>query len=163
MRVLQSKTTLDKLGKSKFGAKDKQGNVFKWLAFGNMHHVEIIKHKETGKYSGQFVTTMEATHRAKGINMPKQKIIKIDHGDDHEFILALHINDLVSIEKDGQTLFYRVQVLDSANKRISLRLHTASTIKNDSDSLSDRDSTIESLMKSVLQKHSVNAIGKLIV
>ena len=163
VRVLQSKTTLEKLEKSKFGAKNKQGKVFKWLAFGNMHHVEIIQHKDTGKYSAQFVTTMEATHRSKGIKMPKQPVIKINHGKDFDFILALHINDLVSIEKNQQKVFYRIQLLDSANKRISLRLHTASTIKNNDESLSDRDSTIESLMKSVLQKHSVNAIGKLIV
>ena len=162
VRVLQSKTTLDKLGKSKFGAKDKQGNVFKWLAFGNMHHVEIIKHKGTGKYSGQFVTTMEATHRAKGINMPKQKIIKIDHGEDYEFILALHINDLVSIEKDGQRVFYRVQKLESGTNRIMLRLHTTTVLdkKNQEAHLSINESIFTNLH---LQKHSVNAIGKLIV
>ena len=161
MRVLQSKTTLDKLGKSKFGAKDKQGNVFKWLAFGNMHHVEIIKHKETGKYSGQFVTTMEATHRAKGINMPKQKIIKIDHGDDHEFILALHINDLVSMEKDGRRLFYRVQKMEAGDNRLMFRLHSTSVLGNKSEELrlSINDGLFDIWR---LQKHSVNAIGKLI-
>lgn len=42
VRILQSKTTLDKLKKTKFGARDKQGNVFKWLAYGNLHHVEIV-------------------------------------------------------------------------------------------------------------------------
>ncbi len=161
VRVLQSKTTLDKLGKSKFGAKDKQGNIFKWLAYGNMHHVEIIKHKESGKYSGQFVTMMEATHRAKGINMPKQQIIKIDHGEDYDFILALHINDLVSMEKDGQTLFYRVQVLDSGGNRIVLRLHTTTVLNNKSEEIyfSINESSFAMWQ---LKKHLVNAIGKLI-
>jgi CRISPR-associated endonuclease Csn1 len=162
VRILQSKTTLEKLEKTKFGAKDKQGKVFKWLAFGNLHHVEILKHRETGDYSGQFVTTMEASHRSKGIKMRRQPIIKTDHGSDYEFIMALHINDLVSIEKNGQKLFYRVQVLDSANKRISLRLNTASTLKNDVETLPDRDSTVQALMQSGMQKHSINAIGKLI-
>jgi CRISPR-associated endonuclease Csn1 len=162
VRVLQSKTTLAKLEKSKFGARDKQGKVFKWLAYGNLHHVEIIKHKETGSYSGQFVTMMEASHRVKGINMPRQPIIKTDHGADYEFVMALHINDLVSVGKDGQMVFYRVQVLDSANKRISMRLHTASTLKNNIETLLDRESTIPALMSLGLRKHSINAIGKLI-
>jgi CRISPR-associated endonuclease Csn1 len=157
VRILQSKTTLAKLEKTKFGAK-----VFKWLAYGNQHHVEIIKHKETGSYSGYFVTMMEASRRAKGINMPRQPIIKTYHGADYEFVMALHINDLVSVEKEGKRLFYRVQVLDSANKRISMRLHTASTLKNNNETLPDRDSTIPALISLGLCKHSVNAIGKLI-
>jgi CRISPR-associated endonuclease Csn1 len=98
VRIMQSKTTLAKLENTKFGAKDKQGKVFKWLSFGNLHHVEIIKRNETGSYSGQFVTMMEASHRAKGIKMHRQPIIKTDHGANYEFIMALHINDLVSIE-----------------------------------------------------------------
>ena len=162
VRILQSKTTLAKLEKSKFGARDKQGKVFKWLAYGNMHHVEIIKHKETGAYSGQFVTMMEASRRAKGINMPRQPIIKTDHGVAYEFVMALHINDLVSVEKEGKRLFYRVQVLDSSNKRINMRLNTASTLKNNNETLTDRDSTVHALIASGLRKHSINAIGKLV-
>lgn len=162
VRVLQSKTTLAKLEKSKFGARDKQDKVFKWLAYGNMHHVEIIKHKETGAYTGQFVTMMEASRRAKGINIPRQAIIKTDHGADYEFVMALHINDLVSVEKDGQRVFYRVQILDSSNKRINMRLHTASTPKNNNETLADRDSTVHALIALGLRKHSINAIGKII-
>ena len=48
VRVLQSKTTEKKLAQTKFGVKDKSGKIFKYMAYGNMHHVEIIKHKETG-------------------------------------------------------------------------------------------------------------------
>ncbi len=161
VRILQSKTTLAKLEKTKFGAKDKQGKVFKWLAFGNLHHVEIIKHRETGSYSGQFVTTMEASHRAKGIKMHRQPIIKIDHGADHEFIMALHINDLVSIEKNGQRLFYRVQKLDSGSNRIVLRLHTTTILDNKTEEIffSINESSFTTWQ---LKKHSINAIGKLI-
>lgn len=161
VRILQSKTTLEKLEKSKFGAKDKRGKVFKWLAFGNMHHVEILKHLKTGKYSGQFVTTMEATHRAKGIKMHRQPIVKIDHGADYEFIMALHINDLVSIEKNGQRLFYRVQKLDSGSNRIVLRLHTTTALDNKNEEIyfSINES---SFITWQLKKHSINAIGKLI-
>jgi len=162
VRVLQSKTTLAKLEKTKFGARDKQGKVFKWLAYGNLHHVEIIKHKETGAYTGQFVTMMEASRRAKGINLPPQPIIKTDHGDGYEFVMALHINDLVSVEKEGKRVFFIVQILDSANKGINMRLHTASTLKNNKETLLDRDSTVNSLMALGLRKHLINAIGKII-
>jgi CRISPR-associated endonuclease Csn1 len=160
VRILQSKTTLDKLAKSKFGAKNKQGKVFKWLAFGNLHHVEIIRHKTTGAYSGQFVTMMEASHRAKGIKMPRQPIIKTDHGADHDFIMALHINDLVSVEKNGQRVYYRVQKLDSGINRIMLRLHTAARLDNKVEEL--HLSINEKIFTTwQLQKHSINAIGKL--
>lgn len=161
VRILQSKTTLEKLEKTKFGAKNKQGNVFKWLAFGNTHHVEILKHQKTGKYSGQFVTTMEASHRAKGIKMHRQSIIKTDHGADYEFIMALHINDLVSIEKNGQRLFYRVQKMEAGDNRIMFRLHTTTVLDNKSEEL--RLSVNESVFSTWrLQKHAINAIGKLI-
>ncbi|MDD1607348.1 MAG: type II CRISPR RNA-guided endonuclease Cas9 [Methylococcaceae bacterium] len=160
VRIVQSKTTLDKLAKTKFGARDKQGKVFKWLAFGNLHHVEIIKHKETGAYSGQFVTMMEASHRAKGIKMPQQAIIKTNH-DEGEFIMALHINDLVSVKKDGQRVYYRVQKLDSGSNRIMFRLHTAANLDDKTEEL--HLSINEKIFTTwQLQKHSVNAIGNFI-
>ncbi|MDC9727486.1 MAG: type II CRISPR RNA-guided endonuclease Cas9, partial [Candidatus Thioglobus sp.] len=110
VRVLQSKTNEKKLENTKFGVRDKTGKIFKYMSFGNTHHVEIIKNSKTGKIKGEFVTTMLASHRAKGINMPKQPIIKTNHGEDWEFIMALHINDTVSIEQDdGERVFYRVQ------------------------------------------------------
>lgn len=61
VRILQSKTTRAKLEKSKFGVKDKQGKVFKWLAYGNLHHVEILREVASGKYEGKFVTMMEVS------------------------------------------------------------------------------------------------------
>lgn len=160
VRILQSKTTLDKLNKTKFGVKDRQGKVFKWLAFGNLHHVEIIRHQETGAYSGQFVTMMEASHRAKGIKMPKQAIIKTDHGAAYGFIMALHINDLVSVEKDGRRVYYRVQKLDAGVNMIMFRLHTAAKLDDKSEGL-HLTVNEKSFITWQLQKHSVNAIGKL--
>ncbi len=160
VRILQSKTTRKKLDASKFGVKDKEGKVFKWLAYGNLHHVEIIRNKKTGKYSGKFVTTMEAHHRVKGIGMQKQNIIKTDHGSDYEFLMALHINDLVSIEKEKTQVFYRVQKLDSGSNRMVLRLHTASTLNNKDEEIyiSINEKSFSSLK---LQKLQMNAIGKI--
>ncbi len=102
---MQSKTTEKKLEQNKFGVKDKLGKV-----------------------KVEFVTIMEASHRAKGVNMPKQPIIKTKHGEDFEFLMVLHINDTVSIEKDnGLKVFYRVQKIGGGYD-VTLRLNTASTI-----------------------------------
>jgi CRISPR-associated endonuclease Csn1 len=168
VRVLQSKTTLAKLEKTKFGARDKQGKVFKWLAYGNMHHVEIIKHKQTEAVSGQFVTMMEAHRRAmtgtksaakRGVD--RENIIKTDHGADYEFVMALHINDLVSVKKAEQRIFYRVQKLDSGSNRFVLRLHTTTKLdnKNEEIYLSINESSFTNWS---FKKHKINAIGKLV-
>ncbi|WKJ89623.1 type II CRISPR RNA-guided endonuclease Cas9 [Methylomonas montana] len=160
VRILQSKTTLEKLQKSKFGVRNRQGDVFKWLAYGNLHHVEILKDKVSGKYFGEFVTMMEASRRVKGIGMERQPIIKIDHGEGNEFVMALHINDIVSIQENGLTRFYRIQKLDAANKRLKLRIHTAATLIDDTETLPDRLSSIDALLNVGLTKYEINAIGK---
>ena len=48
VRVLQSKATKEKLEQSKFGIRDKSGKIFKYMAYGNMHHVEVLQHNKTG-------------------------------------------------------------------------------------------------------------------
>lgn len=163
VRVLQSKTTEKKLTQTKFGVKDKSGKVFKYMSYGNIHHVEIVKHKETGKYKGQFVTMMQASHRAKGIQSSlnpdgsKKTIIKRDHGNDWVFIMALHRNDLVSIDKDNnEKVFYRVQVLDRDGGRLELRLHSAATLDNKDEHIRK---SITGLMTDNLRKYRINAIG----
>ncbi|SMN10691.1 CRISPR-associated protein, Csn1 family [uncultured Candidatus Thioglobus sp.] len=166
VRVLQSaikttknKTAEDILNKTKFGVRDKAGKTFKYMSYGNTHHVEIIQNIKTGKVKGEFVTMMEASHRVKGINMPKQPIIKTNHGEDWKFLMALHINDTVSIEnEDGERIFYRVQKIGGGYD-ITLRLHTASTIKDKNQELG---LMAQGIIDKNLVKHQVNAIGGLI-
>jgi hypothetical protein len=162
VRVVQSKDykTLEKLEKSKFGVRDHQGKLYKWFAYGNNHHVGIVRDRSTRKVRGIFVTMMEAAKRAKGIGMPKQALVQTEHGPDTEFLLALHINDLVSVEQEEERKYYRVQKLDSSLNRFMLRLHTASTLDNSREEL---HLSINQLLFSQwhLQKESVNVIGKL--
>lgn len=159
VRVLQSRTDEKKLEKTKFGVKDKSGKVFKYMSYGNNHHVEIIKNKKTGKIKGEFITMMEASHRAKGINTPKQTIVKTNHGEDYEFLIALHINDCVSVENDNEErVFYRVQKLDVASNRFMLRLNTASTLQNKDEEL-HLGINLENFDKYKIKLHQVNAIG----
>lgn len=160
VRILQSKTTLDKLKKTKFGVRNRQGEVFKWLAYGNLHHVEILRDKASGKYFGEFVTMMEASRRAKGIGMERQPITKTDHGDTVEFVMALHINDLVYINETTGNRVYRIQALDSPNKRLKLRLHSAATLGKKDETLPDGASTIPALIALSLQIRKTNALGK---
>lgn len=165
VRVLQSKATERKLAQTKFGIKDKSGKVFKYMSYGNMHHVEIIKHKVTGEYKGGFVTMMQASHRAKGIQSPlnldgtKQTIINKDHGDEWQFIMALHINDLVSVDNgNDEREFYRVQKLDTLNNRFFLRLHNASTLQNKKEELNISINS-ENFGNKHVKLHNINSIG----
>ena len=135
----------------------KEGKAFKWLAFGNYHHVEIIKNSKTGKYSGEFVTMMEANKRAKGIGREKQPIIKKDHNDS-EFIMSLTINDLVQLE-GAPGKYYRVQSLESPRNLI-LRLHAASTLNIKAEGI--RKSISSLMAENRMQKVLVNSIGKII-
>jgi len=159
VRIQQSNTTLEKVEQTKFGVKNKEGEVFKWLAYGNLHHVEVIRNTTTGKYSGRFVTMMEANHRAKGIGMEKQPIIKADHGSEYDFICALHLNDLVRV--DGGDI-YRVRKLGQLNQgeqpRPTLNGHLDA--QTDINEISD---SIRNLMTGrKLELVKVNVLGKII-
>jgi CRISPR-associated endonuclease Csn1 len=158
VRVVQSKTTKESLEKNKFAIKDKAGKPFKWHAYGNIHHVEILRNKNTQKYRGEFVTMLEASARARGILRKKTPIIQSNHGDEWEFLMALHINDLVELTDAGIDRIYRVQKLDRGTSRLVLRLHRAATLNNSEQSISG---SIKSLCEDFKMKSiKVNAIGK---
>lgn len=125
--------------------------------------MEILRDKVSGKYFGEFVTMMEASRRAKGIGMERQPIIKSYHGEGIEFVIALHINELVTINENSGTRVYRIQALDSPNKRLKLRLHNAATLGKKDESLPDGSSTIPALMALSLRIRKTNVLGKEIV
>lgn len=164
VRVLQSKTTQKKLDQNKVGIKDKSGKVFKYMSYGNMHHVEIIQHKDTGKYKGEFVTMMQASHRAKGIQSKlnlegrKQPLVKTQHGDEWQFVMALHINDLVSVAaENGERVFFRVQKFMKDQGYLVLRLNTTSTLNDKSEEV--QLSIHKLIAEQMLKLHRINAIG----
>lgn len=159
VRVVQSKTTRDKLDNSKLAIKDKTGEAFKWHAYGNTHHVEILRHRnKPNKYLSCFVTTMEAARRRPAKKGEKYSLIKTDHGADWEFLMALHINDLVEVEVDGRPGVYRVQKLEMDGNRITLRTHAAATISDPEEGIRK---SIGALLKTYkMRPLLVNAIGK---
>lgn len=158
VRIKQSDTTFAALEKNKFGVRNQQGDAFRWMAYGNMHHVEIVRNAKTGKYQCVFVTAMEAAGRARSINGNSTPIIQTNHGELFEFVMALHINDLVSVSVSGENKFYRVQKLEQPSN-LTLRLHTAATLDNKDEMIRK---SVNTLMNEYgMSKHRVNAIGKL--
>ncbi|MCL7423214.1 MAG: type II CRISPR RNA-guided endonuclease Cas9 [Methylobacter sp.] len=130
-------------------------------ASSNIHYVEILRHKTTGQYSGEFVTRREAGRRAKGAGKHKPPVIKTDHSEPFEFVMALHVNDTVSVEQTGQRVFYRVQKLDAGSNRCLLRLHSTALPDRKTEEI-DFSINAASFNRWRLQKHKINAIGKLI-
>lgn len=106
-----------------------QGLDYKFLKYGNNHHVEIIEHMETRKRKGIFVTAMEAARRARGAgNTEKSDIVQRDHGEDWRFVMSLSINDLVSIQNADQARIMRVQLFDASNGNIIFRDQRSATL-----------------------------------
>ena len=168
VRVLQRLATPEFVEENRFGVKDKSGNIFKYLKYGKYHHVEIIRHKTTGKYKGEFVTMMEASHRLKGIKSKlnpdglKQNMTKIDHGEEWEFLMALHTNDLVSVTNENNKQdFYRIQKLDASDNRFVLRENRASTLGKKEEKLVVTISN-KKFEQHNLKLHKVNSIGMLL-
>ena len=169
VRILQSETTQEELEEYKFGVKDQSGRAFKYFSYGNIHHVEIVQNRSTGKYKGEFVTMMQASHRAKGIQSNlnqegyKQAITKTDHGQDWRFVMALHKRDLVSVaNENGERIYYSVQKLRSGYD-LTLRLHTDAGSKREKkliDSKKILENSVNNFMTELdLKLHRVNAIG----
>ena len=161
VRVVQSKTTREKLEKEKFAIKNADGKAFKWHAFGNTHHVEILRHKiTTDKYMSHVVTAMEASHRVRSIGNSNHPLIRIDHGEEWTFVMALHINDLVEVTVDQCRKVFRVQKLAASSSVVTLRLHSAATVDEEDEGITKSVST---LMKTYKMKPlRINAIGKLL-
>ena len=137
-----------------FYKKNKDGQIIGVFTYRNNHHVEILKNRNNGKYKGVFVTTMEAAKRARIL---KEPIVNVEHGKDWEFIMSLCINDTVSVEKNGERKFHRVQALEGNNKLI-LRSHTAATLDNKDERLRNAISKLMTDFK--IKKETINALGR---
>jgi len=68
----------------------------------------------------------------------------------------------VSVPTAVGNRIYRVQKLDAGHNSVALRLHTASTLSDDSETLPIRESTLHELVKKGVQKLEVNSIGQMI-
>lgn len=158
VRVLQSKATKVKLSENKFAITDQCDNAFKWHAYGNTHHVEIFRHTtKEGKFDTDFVPAMEAQKR---VNSKQAIINKVHSSSDYVFLMALHVNDLVTIQIEGKEKIYRVQKLDMVNSKIAIRLQTAANLKNRCEGM--EKSAISLIKDFKMRPIKVNAIGKVL-
>lgn len=123
---------------------------------GNNHHVEVLRQAESGKFAYRFVTTWQAAQRAR--RKPSAPLVDRTAPDGHTFLMALHINDLVEVHRGNDWDIYRVQNLDSTDKRLVLRLHTAATLDHDGEKIR---ASLNTLLKDyALRLLQVNVLGK---
>lgn len=115
-------------GKGVFPVCDHAGRPYKFHKTGSNHHVEILRHRESGKIEPVYLTTKEAAERARQRGGPA---IQHDHGTEWEFICSLCINDMVRLGSQEQPEYYRVQKIEATNNRVILRSHLAATIEDD--------------------------------
>lgn len=159
VRVVQSKATLESLNKSKFAVKDKNGTAFKWHAYGNTHHVDIFRHKtKPNKCKSDFVTAMAMAQRLKvAKGKPQQRVIN-GFGEEWEYLMTLHRNDLVEVTVHGEKQIHRVQKLEMDGAKLTTRLHTAATLSNSNECIRKSVSAFIDSFK--IKPLRVNAIGK---
>ncbi len=137
--------------------KNEEGKTLHVLRYGNIHHVEITRNRQNGKYEGEFITTMEV---AKKVRIFKEPIVRTEHGEDWEYITYLCSNDTVSLEENGERVFYRVQKLEASASRLTLRLLSAATLNNKKECV---QKSISVLMKNFdMRKESVDVLGVLL-
>lgn len=143
----------DSFNPNSFLASKKAGRVIKLNPFGSNHHVEILRHRATGKIKGEFVNMWQAAQRLR----QHQPLIQTAHGAEWEWLMVLHINDLVEIQDNGHTKIYRVQQLDPSNNRLMLREHTAAKTDDKSQELVPRVTALINTYKAKFLK--VNVLG----
>ena len=86
-------------------------------------------------------------------------VINKDHGEEWEYQMSLHVNDLVQLEHEHFAGIYRVQILSKTDSKVSVRLHTAATLKNAEEEVRKSIGTLIGAYK--MKPLLINSIGKL--
>ncbi|OGT89034.1 MAG: type II CRISPR RNA-guided endonuclease Cas9 [Gammaproteobacteria bacterium RIFOXYA12_FULL_61_12] len=143
--------------KGTFSISDRAGRAYKHHKTGSNHHVEILRHRATGKIEPVYLTTKEATERARRGGEP---VIQRDHGPEWEFIISLCINDMVRLGEGGQVAYFRVQKIEATNNRVTLRSHLAATL--DDEDMKVTTSVPKLAVMPGFQKVLVTAVGEVL-
>ena len=126
------------IGRTLKGTKEKRRNV--WTR-GN-HHIEIIEvnHAKGKKWVGVVVPLIEAVARlGKHSTVP---VIQTDHGENTEFIMALHKLDMVKLTYRGERMICRLQEM-SQEGEICFREHSDADTKNKTKRIRFRASSFQ--------------------
>ncbi len=149
--------------------KDENGKVLKIFLYGNIHHMEIIKNKnsKTEKIKGVAIPTMKAVRRLK---ISKEPVVRTNHGEDCEFLMSLCKDDMVSVEREsGKKEFFRIRKIRQSGI-LFLRVHTDATPDKEFEKMSSEEKEKLELAKAPsklitdykMKKESVNALGQII-
>lgn len=153
---IKSVRVVSNINKDSAHALKRHGKDYKFFAYGNNHHVEIVEHHETGMRRGRFITAMEAARRAR---IEKTDIIQRDHGPTWKFVASFSINDILKMSANGSETLYRIQAISEGSQfEITLkRLHDALSEKNE-NTLRVRS---EAALRQIVQKLTVDPLGRL--
>lgn len=111
--------------------------AYRAVKLGNNHHIEIFRYEggvRHGRFGGRIVPLFEAAQRLRR----REPVVQRDHGPGTRFVMSLCNNDTVLVHHDSSDRLYRVQKISqtaSGGPDITLRLHTAATIDDDSEKL----------------------------
>ncbi len=123
------KVRLHKPSSAMIPMKDGQGEIYRAVESGSNHHIVIFEHtdgKKKGTWDGDVISAFEAARRARS----NEPIIQRELGEGRKFIMSLSINEIVKVEENGNTAYWRVQKVDAASKNITFRLHTAANLED---------------------------------
>lgn len=151
IRVQRSKATREQVEQNQYAAKDRFGKTFKYIPYGNMHHVAIYQ-QDNGK--------IKATVTPMFKQAEKVRLHKITGSDTSSLIMTLAINDMVELTIDEVPQIYRVQQLESLGNsaRLSLRLDSDATTEKNNSVIRK---TVPTLIKDYqMQKVTINRLGK---
>jgi len=151
-KVPIKKVRIQSVFNNMIGIKDKDGNIYRAVAPGSNHHIEIFEYTEgrkKGERDGNVVTMFEAVQRShSGLS-----VVNTEHGKGTKFICSLAINEMFLFNiGDGFKTLYRVQKL-SSNKQIFLRPHTFAGDLQKYKGISKRPNTLKG------NKVTVNPLG----
>lgn len=146
VRCVQSRQDRAKLETNKASITDRQGNAFKWHAYGNVHSANIFKDGDT--YFTEYVTTFHAKRNT--VNSSASGSTPL---------FKLHKNDAVEIVREGNREILRVQKIDFTNRRVVLmKNHLAKPAsKIDTIQITLSDTNIKNFQ---LSKLSIDVLGK---
>lgn len=145
---------LDALAEEQLPVRDKNERPFRYMVYGNTHHVEVFRDIQSPRIKTRFVTMLEAAQRARQVNGVKQPILDTHLDDKHAYVTALAINDMVKL-KDGRV--YRIQKLEKDSGRATLRLHSDATTESGDRVV--RKSISALLNEMGLEKLAINRMG----
>ena len=131
-KVLIKKVRIADVFNNMLAIKDESDNVYRYVAPGSNHHIEIFEYKDSKgrtKRDGVVVTMFEAVQRSQR----GEPVIKRDHGPYRKFICSLARNELFNVKMSDQTeLLHRVEKM-SESSGIILRPHTYGGVCKDTD------------------------------